>query len=78
VVIGMAMCSRGIGYVGALGAWVHPLAILGYLVGALILVIAGSAVMGIPLPWIASPQHAILAVSILTAVKLAFSAFHRF
>jgi hypothetical protein len=78
VVLGMAMCARGIGRVAALGAWVHPLSILGYLVGVLILVIAAALLAGKPLPFISTTRHAILAVALLSAAKLAFSALHRF
>ena len=40
VLIGMAICAQGgIGRVAALGVWSHPLSILGYLLGGLILLI---------------------------------------
>jgi hypothetical protein len=78
VVIGMAMCARGIGRVAALGEWAHPLSILGYLVGVLILVIAVAILAGKPLPLISTPSQAILAVALLSAAKLALSALHRF
>jgi hypothetical protein len=77
LVLGMAMCARGIGNVAARGAWTHPLSILGYLVGALILVIALSLVAGRPFLWISTTRHAILAVALLSAAKLAFSSLHR-
>jgi Na+/alanine symporter len=78
VVLGMAMCARGIGRVAAVGEWAHPLSILGYLVGALILVIAVASLAGKPLPLISSIQQAILAVALLSAAKLVLSALHRF
>jgi hypothetical protein len=78
VVLGMAMCARGIGRVAAVGEWAHPLSILGYLVGALILVIAVASLAGKPLPLISSIQQAILAVGLLSAAKLVLSALHRF
>jgi hypothetical protein len=77
VVIGMAMCARGIGYVAANGLWTHPISILGYLVGALILIIAGAALVSIPLPLISTTRQAVLAIGLLSAAKLAFSALHR-
>ncbi len=33
VMLGMAMCTRGIGRVSATGQWAHPLAILAYIIG---------------------------------------------
>jgi hypothetical protein len=78
VVIGMAMCARGIGRVAALGEWAHPLSILGYLIGALILVIAIALLAGKPLPWISTIRQAMLAVALLSAAKLVLSALHRF
>lgn len=77
VVVGMAMCSRGIGRVAAQGEWGHPLTILGYLVGVLILVIAVALLAGIPLPLISTMRQAVLAVALLSAVKLVFSTLHR-
>lgn len=78
VVLGMAMCTRGIGRVAALGAWGHPLAILGYLVGALILLIAAVGLSGKPLLWISTPRDAVVTAALLTALKLALSTLHRF
>lgn len=78
VILGMAMCAQGIGQVAAVGAWTHPLSILGYLLGALILVIAAAAFIGKPLPLIPGVHQAIIAVSILGVSKLVFSILHRF
>lgn len=77
VVIGMAMCTNGIGRVAAAGAWTHPLSILGYLLGALILVVAGAAILGRPLPLVPGVHQAIIAVSVLEVLKLVFSIVHR-
>jgi hypothetical protein len=78
VVLGMAMCTRGIGRVAALGDWTHPLSIVGMVVGVLILVIAAALFVGKPLPLIATLRTAILAVAVLGAAKLVFSTLHRF
>jgi hypothetical protein len=78
VVLGMAMCTRGIGRVAALGEWAHPLSILGILIGVLILVIAAALLFGKPLPLISTTRHAILAIALLSASKLGLSALHRF
>lgn len=77
VVIGMAMCTSGIGRVAAAGAWTHPLSITGYLLGALILVVAGAAILGRPLPMVPGVHQAIIAVSALGVAKLVVSALHR-
>jgi len=69
LVVGMAMCAGGIGQVGASGRWTSPLAILGYLLGAVILIIIIAALAGWKLPLIADQRQAAAAVGILIAVK---------
>jgi hypothetical protein len=78
LVLGMAMCARGIGRVAALGGWAHPLSILGYLVGILILAIAAASLIGKPLPLISTVRQAILAIAVLSVIKLLLSTLHRF
>jgi hypothetical protein len=68
-IVGLAMCSGGIGQVGMSGRWTSPLAILGYLLGALILVIFLSVFTGWKLPWIEGGSQAVVAVAVLMAVK---------
>jgi hypothetical protein len=70
VIIGMAMCARGIGLVAANNDWIHPIAILGYLLGALILVIAGAILFGYKIPIITDARMAIIAITILGGAKL--------
>ena len=77
VVLGMAMCMNGIGRVAAAGQWAHPLAILGYILGALILVVAAAGFFGWQLPLVSGARGAIIAVSALSVVKLALSFLHR-
>jgi hypothetical protein len=69
LVVGMAMCTGGIGQVAASGRWLSPLAFAGYLLGAVILVIIVSAFTGWKLPLIASDTQAVAAVGILIAIK---------
>jgi hypothetical protein len=76
-VLGMAMCASGIRRVAALGQFAHPLSILAYLIGTLILVIGVAALAGKPLPLISGARPAILAVASLGAAKVALSALHR-
>jgi hypothetical protein len=70
LVVGMAMCMGGIGQVAASGRWVSPLAIVGYLLGAAILVIIISAFAGWKLPLIATQTQAVAAVGIIIAIKV--------
>jgi len=69
LIVGMAMCIGGIGQVGASGRWASPLAILGYLLGATILIIIISSFAGWKLPLIAGETQAVAAVGILIAIK---------
>ena len=47
VIIGMTMCTQGgIGRIAATGQWTHPQAILGYLLGGLILIITLTVFVG--------------------------------
>lgn len=75
--IGFAMCSVGIGRVAAHGAWLHPLSILAYMLGALVLVIVGAALWSVKLPWIDSARAATYAVIALAIVKIALTQLHR-
>jgi hypothetical protein len=75
--VGMAFCATGIGQVAARGEWLHPLSILAYIVGALVLLVAGAALFDIRLPWIDSTRAAIIAVTALALVKVALTFVHR-
>lgn len=69
LVVGMAMCTGGIGQVGASGKWTSPLAIIGILLGILILVIIIASLTGLKLPLIGEQVQAVVAVGLLIAVK---------
>lgn len=75
--VGMAMCSMGIGQVAARGEWLHPMAIVAYAIGVLVLVIAGAAIFNIELPLIDSTRAAILAVIVLAIIKVALTQLHQ-
>ena len=77
MLIGMVACANGIGRVAAAGAWLHPLAILGYLLGAVILVIGVSAFFGFQMPLIANSRQAIVVIGLLGIGKLLLSVLHR-
>jgi hypothetical protein len=59
----------GIGQVGASGRWTSPLAIVGILLGASILVVILSVFAGWKLPLIAGETQAVAVVGILIAIK---------
>jgi hypothetical protein len=79
VIIGMAICSQGgIGRVAATGQWAHPLSIIGYILGGLILLVALSVFMGWKLPYIQTDQQALLAIAILASLKVVNAMAHHF
>ncbi len=77
VVIGMAVCQQGgIGRVAATGEWSHPLAILGYLLGGLIIFVAVFAFAGWKIPLNQNDQQALLVIGGLMALKITNSVMH--
>lgn len=69
LVLGMTMCTAGIGQVAASGRWASPLAIAGYLLGAALLVILIGGLAGWKMPLITGPRDAVLAAGGLIGVK---------
>ena len=77
VIIGMAMCTQGgIGRIAATGQWTHPQAIVGYLLGGLILFITLAVFVGWKLPYIQSDPQALLAIAILVGFKVVNAVTH--
>lgn len=77
VLLGMAICAQGgIGRVAATGEWSHPLSIVGYLLGGLILLITLAVFLGWKLPYIQTDQQAIIAVTILAGLKIVDAVAH--
>lgn len=77
VIIGMTICTQGgIGRIAATGQWAHPQAILGYILGGLILLITLCTFVGWKLPYIANDQQALLAVAILASIKVLNAVTH--
>ena len=77
VIIGMTMCTQGgIGRVAATGTWSHPLAIVGYILGGLILLITLAVFVGWKLPYIQNDQQALLAIAILASLKVVNAVTH--
>jgi hypothetical protein len=78
VVIGMIMCTQGgIGRVTASHAWLHPFSILGYLLGAAIILIGLAALFGKNIPPLISYHQSFTAVALIAAVKLVLTTIHR-
>jgi hypothetical protein len=77
VIIGMTICTQGgIGRVAATGQWTHPLSILGYLLGGLILLVTLAVFVGWKLPFIANDGQALLAIAILASLKVVNAVTH--
>lgn len=77
VILGMAICTQaGIGRIAATGQWAHPLAIIGYLLGGLILLITLAVFVGWKLPWLQNDQQALIAIAILASLKVVNAVTH--
>jgi hypothetical protein len=77
VIIGMTMCTQGgIGRIAATGQWSHPQAIIGYILGGLILLITLFTFVGWKLPYIVNDQQALLAIAILVGLKVVNAVIH--
>ena len=72
--VGMAMCTQGVGKVASSGQWLSVQGILGTLLGIVILGIVGMRLIGRPLPMIDSDRAALLVVVALSAFKVAVAA----
>jgi len=79
ILLGMSICTQGgIGRIAATGQWTHPLAIVGYILGASILVLAFCVFFNIPLPFLASQQQAFLVIAVLLGAKVVNAFAHYF
>lgn len=77
VLLGLAICTQaGIGRIAATGQWSHPQAILGYVLGGLILLITLAVFIGWKLPFIQSDQQALIAIAILAGLKVINAVTH--
>lgn len=78
IVIGMAICSQiGIGRVSASGAWAHPISIVGYLLGAAIVLTGLAALFGKPIPPLTSYHQSFQAVVVIAVIKIGLTTIHR-
>jgi len=81
IVLGMTICSQGgIGRITATGNWAHPQAILGYILGTAILLVAASIFFNFNLPFITSQQQAFVVIAVLLGAKIlnAFAHYYLF
>ena len=77
VIIGMTVCTQGgIGRIATTGQWTHPLSIIGYILGGLILLITLAVFVGWKLPYIQTDQQALLAIAILASLKVVNAVTH--
>lgn len=77
VLLGMSICTQaGIGRIAATGQWSHPLAIVGYILGGTILLVAASVFVGWKLPFIQNDQQALIAIAILASLKILNAVTH--
>lgn len=77
VVIGMTICTQGgIGRIAATGQWTHPQAIIGYILGGLILLATLFVFVGWKIPYIANDQQALLAIAVLASLKVINAVVH--
>lgn len=78
VVIGMSICARaGIGKVAARGEWLHPFSIVGYILGAAIIVIAVVALFGKNIPPLTSYHQSFTVVAVIALIKMVLAGIHR-
>lgn len=77
VLLGLSICTQaGIGRIAATGEWSHPLAVVGYILGATILLVATSVFVGWKLPFIQNDQQALIAIAILASLKVVNAVTH--
>lgn len=77
VLLGMAICTQGgIGRIAATGQWAHPQAIIGYILGASILLVAAAIFVGWKVPFIQNDQQALIAIAILVGLKVLNAVTH--
>lgn len=77
VVIGMTICTQGgIGRIAATGQWSHPQAIIGYILGGLILLATLFVFVGWKIPYIANDQQALIVIAVLAGLKVINAVVH--
>jgi hypothetical protein len=72
--VGMAMCTAGVGKIAELGQWASSTGVAGSTLGVAVLAIVGARISGRPLPGIVDDRAAIVAVAGVAAIKVAIAA----
>ncbi len=73
-VVGMAICTTGIGKVATSGNWLSVPGILGSLLGVIALAILGAAIFGKELPGIPGDRAALILLATIVVVKVGIGA----
>ena len=73
-VIGMALCTAGIGKVASSGNWLSAPGILGTALGLVALAILGAAIVGKDLPGIPGDRAALIVLGSIIVVKVGVAA----
>lgn len=77
LVAGLISCTiGGIGQVSAANAWAHPISIVGYVLGALLLVVGAAYLLGRPLPLISGDRAYLFAFSGILLAKIILTQLH--
>ena len=76
LILGMMMCTTGIGRVAAVNQWLNPLSILGMLVGVAILLVLASSLFGFKLPLIPTDYRVLYLLVGLIGSKILISVIH--
>lgn len=74
-IVGMSMCSAGIGRAALLGLWVHPVSVAGYVLGALALLLAAQGIFHVQLVPLTN-QQALLAILAIVVIKIVLAKFY--
>lgn len=76
-VLGMAMCAQGgIGRVAAMDQWWHPLSIMAYVLGGMILLVTTVALAGIQMLFARDERQALIAIAVMAGLKIVVSVAH--
>jgi hypothetical protein len=75
-IVGMAMCTAGIGRVATAGRWADRWSIVAYVLGVAAIGIVVAGVAGWKLPLVRTEWQALVAVVLIIAVKIGITAIH--
>ena len=77
--IGIAMCTlSGIGTAQATLGWMHPLTIVGSILGVAAVLVVALPLFGVHLPLVAETRSAVLALAVIMLIKVGLMGVERF